>query len=66
MTRSKLFHAARSCGYVFWWVFIAATMVAGGISWFGDAARDDAGWIVHGRNLGEPRRYTDCESSASC
>ncbi|MGW4245797.1 hypothetical protein [Nocardia sp. NPDC004722] len=59
MTRYRLFRAARTCGYVFWWVFIAATMVAGGISWFGDSSPDDAGWIIHGRSLGAPRRYAD-------
>ncbi|MEC3918636.1 hypothetical protein [Nocardia sp. CDC160] len=59
MTRYQLFRVARICGYAFWWFFIAATMVAGGISWFGDSDRGDAGWIVHGSRMGEPRRYTD-------
>ncbi|AYF76977.1 hypothetical protein D7D52_27810 [Nocardia yunnanensis] len=44
---------------MFWWVFIAATMVAGGIAWFGNRDQDDAGWIVHWSALGAPRRYTD-------
>ncbi|MEV6769204.1 hypothetical protein AB0N05_11315 [Nocardia sp. NPDC051030] len=59
MTRYQLFRVGRTCGYVFWWVFIAATMVAGGIAWFGDVGQDDAGWIVHGPTLGAPRRYVD-------
>ncbi|MFE3193427.1 hypothetical protein ACFXHA_30790 [Nocardia sp. NPDC059240] len=47
MTRYQVFRRARRSGYVFWWVFIAAIMVAGGISWFDSAGEDDFGWTAY-------------------
>ncbi|MFE3193425.1 hypothetical protein ACFXHA_30780 [Nocardia sp. NPDC059240] len=59
MTRYQVFHRARRFGYVFWWVFIAATMVAGGITWFDGAEPDDFGWTAYTPRPGLPRRYAD-------
>lgn len=59
MTRYQVFRAARISGYAFWWVFIAATMVAGGLSWADGVGQDDFGWTAYTPSPYEPRRYAD-------
>ncbi|WP_405495354.1 hypothetical protein [Nocardia sp. NBC_00511] len=59
MTRDRVFRAAHTSATIFWWAFIAATMVAGGIPWSGEVEDSDVGWIIHGHTAGAPRRYAD-------
>lgn len=42
MTRHRLFTTARTTGHVAWWIFVVATLFAGGVTWLG---LDDDGWF---------------------
>lgn len=35
MTRHRTFTAARNTGHIAWWVFVVATLFAGGVTWLG-------------------------------
>ncbi len=59
MTRYQVFRAAHIAGHAFWWVFVVATMLAGGITWFGDGEQDDFGWTAYTPLVDLPRRYAD-------
>ncbi|MFJ4654710.1 hypothetical protein ACIP5Y_25845 [Nocardia sp. NPDC088792] len=59
MTRYQVFRAAHIAGHALWWVFVVATMLAGGITWFSDGEQDDFGWTAYTPLLDVPRRYTD-------
>lgn len=52
MTRDRLVTAARNTGHVAWWIFVVATLFAGGVTWLG--LQDDewfsarsSGWMAY-------------------
>ncbi len=42
-----------------WWVFVVATMLAGGIDWFSDDDESTFGWTAYTPLTDMPRRYAD-------
>ncbi len=42
-----------------WWVFVVATMLAGGIDWFTDDDESTFGWTAYTPLTDMPRRYAD-------
>ncbi|QIS21362.1 hypothetical protein [Nocardia terpenica] len=59
MTRYQVFRTAHITGHVFWWVFIVAVMLAGGITWFSADKPTDFGWTAYTPLTDLPRRYVD-------
>ncbi|GAB0107946.1 hypothetical protein JMUB6875_69490 [Nocardia sp. JMUB6875] len=59
MTRYQAFRTAHIAGHAFWWVFVVAAMLGGGITWFSSGQDDDFGWTAYTPLTDVPRRYTD-------
>lgn len=59
MTRYQVFRAAHIAGHALWWIFVVATLLAGGITWFSDGEQGDFGWTAYTPLTDLPRRYAD-------
>lgn len=59
MNRYKMFRRAHTAGDVFWWIFVVATLLAGGITWFGVDVYDDFGWTAYAPLTSQSQQYAN-------